>query len=72
MFSIIELQTENDVTAHLYDTATTRQEAMSKYHTVLAAAAVSEVDYHACVVMNEDGVTIARESYHHGSDAEDE
>lgn len=65
MFSIIELQTINDETVHIYQTAPTREEAMSKYHTVLASAAISDVDYHACVVLNEDGVSIARESYQH-------
>ena len=65
MYSIIELQTTNGQTAHLYQTAPTKEEAMSKYHLVLAAAAISSVDYHACVVLNECGVQIARESYEH-------
>ena len=65
MFSIIELQTINNETTHIYQTALTREEAMSKYHTVLASAAISNVDYHACVVLNEEGVSIARESYNH-------
>lgn len=71
MFSIIELQTVSGETAHIYQTAPTRDEAMSKYHTVLASAAISDVDYHACVVLNEDGVSIARESYYHGEEPED-
>ena len=65
MFSIIELQTEGGETAHIYQTAPTLNEAMSKYHLCLASAAISEIDYHACVVLNEDGVLIARESYNH-------
>ena len=65
MYSIIELQTNGDSTAHLYFTAASRDEAMSKYHSVLAAAAISSVDYHACVVLNEEGVTIARDAYIH-------
>lgn len=65
MYSIIELQTNNDTTAHLCYTAATIEEAKSKYHSILAAAAISNVDYHACVVLNEDGVTLARESYTH-------
>lgn len=65
MFSIIELQTKKGKTAHLYSTAKTYEEAMSKYHTVLAAAAISEVDIHACLVVNEQGGTIAREDYTH-------
>ena len=70
MFSIIELQTTGDQTAHIYQTAPTLEEAMSKYHLVLASAAISEVNYHACVVLNECGVQMARESYYHGVDEE--
>ena len=65
MFSIIELQTTNGQTAHVYQTAETRDEAMSKYHTVLASAAISKVEYHACIVADEQGRYIARECYEH-------
>lgn len=65
MFSIIEIQTDNGRTAHLCQTADTKEEAMSKYHMVLASAAVSEVDYHSCVVLNEMGITYAVEGYCH-------
>lgn len=65
MYSIIELQTTAGQTAHIYQTAATRDEAMSKYHSVLAYAAASQVEYHACIVMDEQGQTIARECYEH-------
>lgn len=38
-------------------------EALSKYHTVLAAAAISQVPVHTCVVLNEVGQVIAMDSY---------
>lgn len=65
MYSIIELQTTNGQTAHLYQNATTKNEAMSKFHGVLAFAATSNVEIHTCVVMDEEGKFLARESYHH-------
>ena len=65
MYSIIELQTTNGQTAHLYQTAETKNEAMSKFHTVLSYAATSNVTYHACIVMDEEGKYLARECYTH-------
>ena len=65
MYSIIELQTTGGVTAHIYQTADTRELAMSKYHMVLAAAAVSQVEYHTCMVVDEKGQYLARECYEH-------
>ena len=72
MYSIIELQTNDGQTAHIYQTAPTLNEAMSKYHTTLASAAISQLDYHACVVLNECGVQMARESYEHGVETSEE
>lgn len=65
MFSIIELQTTDGVTAHIYQTADTKEQAMSKFHTCLAYAAVSEVEYHTCMVVDEKGQYLARECYEH-------
>jgi hypothetical protein len=65
MYSIIELQTNNGQTAHLYQTAVTQNEAMSKFHTVLASASISSVEIHTCVVMDEEGKYLARECYKH-------
>lgn len=65
MYSIIELQTNDGQTAHIYFTASTRNEAMSKFHQVMAAASISQVEYHTCVVMDEKGQYLARECYEH-------
>ncbi len=65
MYSIIELQTTDGQTVHNYNTAETQAQAMSIYHTTLSYAALSEVEYHACVVMDEKGRYIARECYEH-------
>lgn len=69
-YLVIELQTNADgavgnlVTAH--DTA---QEAESKYHAVLSAAAISTLPQHAAVLLGNDGTTFASQCYEHGGAA---
>ena len=70
MYSIIELQTTGGQTAHVYQTAETKDEAMSKFHLVLASAAISTVEHHVCVVLDENGMMVAHECYHHTSNNE--
>ena len=65
MYSIIELQTTDGTTIHNYQTAETKAQAMSVYHTTLAYAALSEVEVHTCIVVDEKGQYIARECYEH-------
>lgn len=71
MYIIIELQTNNGQTANIVTTKETRDEAMSAYHTILASAAVSKVEYHTAVVMDEAGQYLARECYTHPKEAEE-
>ena len=68
MFYIIELQTNKGQGAYIVTTKETQNEAMSQYHTVLAAAAVSSVEKHACVVMDDSGNYLATECYEHGGE----
>lgn len=67
MYTILELQTNNGQTLipTPIKTAATKNEAMSMYHGILFAAAVSEVQCHTAMVIDEEGKTLARESYHH-------
>ena len=65
MYSIIELQTTDGTTIHNYQTAETKAQAMSVYHTTLAYAALSEVEVHTCIVVDEKGQYLARECYEH-------
>lgn len=64
MYYVIELQT-NETGAALVSTYTDRNEALSKFHSILAFAATSEVLYHSCVVLDEMGRTITKESFMH-------
>lgn len=69
MYIIIEIQeqTEGGTPNTISYTATTLDEAMSKYHYILHYAAVSELFRHGAVIMSTDGKYIARESYKHAN-----
>jgi len=65
MYIVIELQTTNGQTANIVQTKDTKEEAMSAFHTIMAAAAISSVEYHACIVADRTGRVLARECYEH-------
>ena len=65
MYIIIELQTTDGQTANIVQTKATKDEAMSVYHQILAAAAISSVEYHTAIVVDKEGRYIARECYRH-------
>lgn len=65
MYIVIELQTNGTQTANIVTSHATRAEAESKYHLVLSAAAVSNVEIHAAVMLTADGMVINSQAYHH-------
>lgn len=66
-YIVIELQTNKDgVVGNLVYSYDERNAAESKYHTILAAAAVSQLPTHAAVMMSSDGGFIASQAYEHG------
>lgn len=65
MFFIVELQTNDGVSSHIVSTESDLNSALSAYHNVLHYAAVSNNDIHACVVLDETGGVIARDSFTH-------
>ena len=65
MFAVIELQKSETLSA-LTSTYETRAEADNKFHTILAAAAISEIPIHSAVILSEDGCILANGSYTHG------
>lgn len=65
MYYVIELQTTGDAPASIVQTRADKNEALSVFHGILAFAATSSVDYHTCVVMDEQGRYIARECFDH-------
>ena len=63
MFIVIEMQTNGETTAVLNNAFTDRNLALQKYYTVLAAAAVSQVEVHTAILVDELGITHYRESF---------
>lgn len=64
MFIVMEIQTTNTV-ATLVNSYSDRLEAESKYHQILAAAAISDVPKHGAVLLNDEGQRINSECYIH-------
>lgn len=65
MFIVIELQKTGDQVANIVTTHETSYEAESKFHSILAAAAVSSVDVHSAVLLDDKGNLYRTESYDH-------
>ena len=66
-YIVIELQTNSQgAVANLVTSHDTREQAESKYYTVLASAAVSNVTKHAAIIADSEGGFIASHCYSHG------
>ena len=71
-YIVIELQTNADGTVgNLVTSHDSRDAAESKYHTVLAAAAVSALPCHAATLLTSEGFMLDTKCYKHGEDATD-
>lgn len=65
-YIVIELQTNAaGQTANLVTAYDNLPQAENKFHTILAAAAVSTVPKHAAVILNEDGLIVKQWCYDH-------
>ena len=71
MYLVIELQKTGNQVTNLVTQHETALEAESKFHTVLGFAAVSSVDVHSAVLMDEKGFVYRSESYDHTTPAEE-
>ena len=65
-YIVLEAQTTGGTTATLVSSYSDRNQAESKYHTVLAAAAISQIEKHTAVLMDETGLCIRSQCYEHG------
>jgi len=70
-FLVIELQESADgQVANIVTSHDTANEAESKYHAVLSAAAVSSVPYHSAIMLNSHGGYINSQCYEHTTEPE--
>lgn len=71
MYIVIELQTNpNGTLGNLVWAYASQNEAEAKYHSVLSSAAVSSLPVHAAVILRNDGLQIAAQSYTHKQEVE--
>ena len=66
MYIVIELQknTKGEV-SNIVTSFPTLAEAESKYHSILAAAAVSKLPTHSAIIVSEEGFPVANKCYKH-------
>ena len=70
-YIVIELQTNaNGSVGNFVWAYDTKNTAEAKYHAVLSAAAVSELPYHACCILDNTGKLIEKECFDHTEGAE--
>lgn len=70
MYILVELQTNGGTTENIVTTFEDKLQAESAYHSVLASAAVSQVEVHAATLLDERGNLLSKEFYRHKSDPE--
>ena len=70
MYILVELQTTNGTTANIVTAFEDKLAAESAFHSVLASAAVSQVDIHAASLLDERGNLLKREFYRHNPETE--
>lgn len=71
MYIVIELQTNADgVVGSLVYKYDSRDEAESKFRSILAAAAISALPVHAAVMLTNAGTAVKSEFYRHGEGSE--
>ena len=66
MYIVIELQkNEKGVVSNIVSDYATLAEAESKYYTILASAAVSNVPVHSAVIVSDEGFPVNHKCYKH-------
>jgi predicted regulator of Ras-like GTPase activity (Roadblock/LC7/MglB family) len=65
-YIVIELQkTAEGQVANLVFSFDTLAEAESKYHSILASAAISTIPVHSAIIVSEEGFPVANKCYKH-------
>lgn len=67
MYIVIELQKNTEgVVSNIVTSYENLPEAESKYYSVLAAAAVSQIPVHSAIIVSEEGFPVKHQCYKHG------
>ena len=62
-YLVLEIQVNEGITSNLIYDFENKRQAESKYHTVLAAAAISNLDVHTAMLTDENGYLYETKSY---------
>ena len=66
MYFVIEIQKKKDgVPANIVTSHETEDAAEAKYHSILAAAAVSALPIHSAIIVSEEAFPVRHEFYRH-------
>ena len=65
MFAVIEIQKNGSTATPITSLFEDKEEAYSSYHTILAAASISEVDEHSAILVSEEGNYVLHEKFVH-------
>lgn len=65
LYIVIELQKNGSQMGNIVTAHDTLADAQYKFHTVAAAAAISNVEKHSVVLLNDDGFPVERVSFEH-------
>ena len=63
MFVVIEIQKNGENASPITNLYTDKEAAYSKYHTILAAAAISEIQEHSAILVSEEGNYVLHEKF---------
>ncbi len=70
MYIVLEIQSDGKISTVISDSYATRNEAESKYFTILAAAATSEIPIHSAVMLTHEGYLCKSDSFDHRENKE--
>lgn len=71
MYTLIELQTTNGQTENIVTPHEDKLQSESAFYAVMSAAAISQVEIHAAVLLDERGNLLMREFYRHHAEPEE-
>ena len=66
MYIVVELQSNaNGAVSNLVTSHNTLAEAESKFHSIMASAAINDVPVHSAIIVSEEGFPVAHKCYKH-------
>jgi len=68
MFAVLEIQKNGSTATPITTLYSDKDAAYSKYHEILAAASISEVEEHSAVLISEEGSYMLHEKFTHGGE----